>query len=144
MLRLAIYIGLSFYSCFLFSQTPKPDKLKQISIGDTVVFTVTTSGCFNAGTLTYTLVKLKNNERQVILKKDTSVVKKKLSAKNYDVFVYRFRQSAQRFKYADEQEKKCTLTTSFRLQHRQQFSEFTNTSCEAEFNPEELLKKLMK
>jgi hypothetical protein len=144
MFKWIVYIILSSSFSLLFSQTPKPDKLKQISAADSVFFTVKTSGCFDAGTLLYTLVKLKNNERFVLLKKDSILQKKKLTAKNYDVFVYRFRQSAQRFKYADENDKKCTLTTSFMISDKKQSLDFTNTSCEAEFNPEELLKQLMK
>lgn len=139
-----IYILLSSSFSNYFSQISRPDKLKQISVADSVFFTVKTSGCIDSGTLSYVIVKSKNNDRIVFLKKDTVTQKKKLTSKNYDVFVYRFRQSAQRFKYADENEKKCTLTTSFVISDKKQSLDFTNSTCEAEFNPEELLKQLMK
>jgi hypothetical protein len=144
MFRRSLYIALSLISSFLFSQTPRPDKLKQISQSDTVFFSVTTSGCIDAGTTVYKLIRQKNNDRLVVSDRDTTSKPKRMTAKNYDVFIYRFRQSAQRFKYADESEKKCTLTTYFKINDKKQSTDFTNTSCESEFNPEELLKQLTK
>jgi hypothetical protein len=144
MFKRSLYIVLTLLSSFLFSQTPKPDKLKQISLSDTVIFTVTTSGCIDAGTVVYKLIRQKNNDRLVFSDKETTSRPKRLTAKNYEVFIYRFRQSSQRFKYADESEKKCTLTSYFKLNDKKQSSDFTNTSCEAEFNPEQLLQQLTK
>lgn len=127
-----------------FSQTPKPDKLKLISNSDTVIFTVNTSGCFSAGITVYKFIKLKNNEREVVYKKANAVATKKVTLKNYEVFIYRFKTSAFKFKHVEEGGKVCTTVSKFEIRDRKESSEFTNNTCEAEFDPEELLKQLLK
>jgi hypothetical protein len=143
-MRTGLCIVFSVLGLSLFSQSKKPDKLKQIAAADTVVFSVETSGCIESGVLIYKLARQKNKDRLVMYTIRGVAHKKKLSAKNYDVFTYRFRSSAQRFKYLDEETKTCTMQSTFELSDKKQKIDFRNTTCEAEFNPEELLKQLMK
>ncbi len=132
------------FSSTIISQTPKPDKLKLISQSDTVIFTAKTFGDFSTWTNIYKFAKLKNNDRNVVYKKANSWVTKKITLKNYDVFVYRFKSSAFKFKNIDEGANKCTTVTKFELSNKVDSGEFSNTTCEVEFNPEELLLQLLK
>ncbi len=132
------------FSSAIISQTLKSDKLKLISVSDTVVFTVDMSGCFNAGITIYKFAKQKNNDRIVIYKKADALFNKKITSKNYDVFVYRFRTSEFKFKHADENGKVCTTISKFELGNQKQSVGFTNNTCEAEFNPEDFLLQLLK
>ena len=132
------------FSITIFSQTSKPDKLKLISQGDTVIFSAATSGCFSAGTNIYKFAKLKNHDRNVIYKKANVWVTKKITLKNYDVFIYRFRSSEFKFKHADENGKVCTTVSKFEIGDQKESTSFTNNTCEAEFDPEHLLLELLK
>lgn len=132
------------FSFSAISQTPKPDKIKLISSADTVIFSVNMSGCFNAGITTYKFAKLKSGERNVIYKKANVLTTKKITLKNYDTFIYRFKMSAMKFKYAEEGKYTCTTVTKFELSDKKESANFTNGTCEVEFDPEELLKQLLK
>ena len=132
------------FSFSAFSQTPKPDKLKLISSADTVIFTVNMSGCFSGGATIYKFAKLKNGERNVIYKKANDLTVKKITSKHYDTFIYRFKMSAFKFKYVEDGKYTCTTVTKFELSDKKESINFTNGSCEAEFDLEELLKQLLK
>lgn len=135
-----IFILFSF-SC-LSQKKAKPDIIKQISTADTVVFIVKTSGCFDAGTTTYKLAKQKNKDRVVVYGRGKGIETKKIPAKDYETFVNNFKVSEKKFSTMDTG--LCTLITEFELSAKKQSSKFTNRTCEAEFNPEEVLKQLMK
>jgi len=142
-MKAMVQIFLLLLPFFLFSQShSKPDLIKKISAADTVSFIVTTSGCFDAGTTVYKLVK-KKKQRWVILVKNTGVETKKITAKDYERFIKNYRDSFTKFSNMPEGNPTCTMTTEFELKDGKQASKFTNTSCEAEFNPEEFLKKLI-
>ncbi len=135
-------IILFFLSLPFFSQN-SAILLKQISTADTVVFTAKTSGCFNAGTNTYKFVKQKNKEHKVFC--DTEKVKsiKKITAKNYDAFLKRFEASVERFKDPDEKQL-CTTISEFEMSSKKGSLKFINGNCLPEFDPEDLLIKLLK
>ncbi len=119
----------------------QPDIIQQISTADTVIFIVKTSGCFDAGTTIYKIAKQKKN-RVVIWTKNNVKETKKLSAKDYTAFVNNYKVSEKRFRGLDQGV--CTLITEFELNGKKQSSKFANRSCQAEYNPEEVLKQLMK
>jgi hypothetical protein len=102
------------------------------------------SGCFNAGTTVYKLVKLKSKERNVLCIKKTGTLSKKINQKNYEAFIQRFKTSAFKFRNVDEGGKVCTTISKFELSNKKESSEFSNNTCEAEFDPEEFLKQLIK
>jgi hypothetical protein len=122
---------------------PKPSPLKQLSQSDTVIFSAHNSGCFNSGTNTYTIVKLKTGERHIEYRKAGTPVTKKISSKKFDSFLLSFKNSMNRFKDPDEKSK-CTMVSDFELKNREQGISFRNGSCEAQFNPEETLLQLLK
>lgn len=130
------------YSC-ISQKAAKDDVIRQISSADTVLFVVTTSGCFNSGTVTYKIAKKKKSKDRIVIFTNNNVKESKvLSAKNYDAFLNNYRISHK--KYSELENGSCTLLTDFELKGKNQSSAFTNKTCEAEFNPEEILKKLMK
>ena len=142
-MKSSLNIFLFFFSCVVFSQTQaKTDKIKQISSSDTVVFIVKTSGCFNAETIVYKLAKQKNKERLVIFIRNGKAEAKKLNAKDYGTFISCFKKSEKKF--SETGDGPCTMRTEFELKNKKHSSRFTNTTCEAEFNPGDLLDQLMK
>lgn len=142
---------LSNIICFFFlgvgimhAQTKaKPDALKQLSQGDTLVFLAHNSGCFNAGTNMYIITRHKNGEREITYNKAGQIQTKKITAKKFDAFISNYRNSMKRFSDPDEQSK-CTMISTFSLKDHEQALTFKNGSCEAKFNPEETLLQLLK
>ena len=140
-------IFLSF-SVAAFSQGISSNKLIAIiSKADTVYFAADNSGCFHAYVLEVKMCKQKSGERKLIMKTDTGLVEKKLSAKNYSAFIKNYQASVNHFSKADKQ--KCTSVTEFDLMNKTKngaynSSKFKNTSCEAEFNPELFLSQLLR
>ncbi len=128
-----------FFSCFIFSQ----NQVIQIASAETVLFSASTSGCFNAGANTYKFVKQKNKAYKIVCTIDKKTGTKKLSAKNYEAFVKRFEESAERFKDPDEKQL-CTTTSTFELSSKKGNLKFVNGTCQPEFNPEEYLMQLLK
>lgn len=137
------YLPLSLFLLlpFLFSAQTV---IQQISKADTVFFTVTTSGCFNAGTTSYLLIKNKCKTRKVNCTKTKSEFCKKLSAKNYSAFIKHYADCAEQYKNASAENQTCTMSTEFSLSGKNETLTFTNNNCKAEFNPEETLLKLIK
>lgn len=131
-----------------FSQGISSNKLISIiSKADTVYFTADNSGCFHAYVLEVKMCKQKSGERKLIMKTDTGLVQKKLSAKNYSAFIKNYQASVNHFMKVEKQT--CTSITEFDLMNktangRHNSSKFKNTSCEAEFNPELFLSQLLK
>lgn len=126
------------------TKAPATDnKLKTIAAGDTVTFVSHSAGCFHSYTHTYVFVKQKNNERVVIYKKDTLMTSKPISAANYDAFISKFDISYKHFK-SSEGKNKCTTVSKYQLNHKGTSLDFTNGSCEAEYEPERLLMSLLK
>ncbi len=141
------FIFLSF-SITAFSQGTSSDKLISIiSKADTVYFMADNSGCFHAYVLEVKMCKQKSGDRKLIMKTDTGLVEKKLSAKNYFAFVKNYQASVNHFIKVGKQ--KCTSVTEFDLMNKTKngaynSSKFKNTSCEAEFNPELFLGQLLR
>lgn len=137
------YLPLSLFLLlpFLFSAQTV---IQQISKADTVFFTVTTSGCFNAGTTSYLLIKNKFKTRKVNCTKIKNEFCKKLSAKNYSAFIKHYADCSEQYKNASAENQTCTMSTEFSLSDKKKTLTFTNNNCKAEFNPEETLLKLIK
>ncbi len=137
-----------FATCFSFSQNFSVVKLiTLISKADTVYFTADNSGCFHAYVLEVKMCKQKSGDRKLIMKTDTGLVEKKLSAKNYSAFIKNYQKSVNHFSKISKQN--CTSITAFELMNKNtngsfNSSRFKNTSCEAEFNPEMFLGQLLR
>ncbi|MGZ3932997.1 MAG: hypothetical protein ACXVPQ_11430 [Bacteroidia bacterium] len=121
----------------------KADPLKEMIQSDTLVFSAYNSGCFNAGTNTYTIVKLKNGEREVSYTRGAVPALKKITAKKFDAFIASMRSSMNRFKDPEEKPR-CTMISVFTLKDKKHEIRFKNGSCEAQFNPEETLSQILK
>ncbi len=132
-------------ACFLlltahaFAQTKtKHSPVSSASLGDTVVFTARLSGCFNAYTHTYTFVKQKNNDRLLSYKKDSAMVTKLLSARQYDEFVADFKKSYEHFT-SRAAKNTCTTVSFFELKGKASHARFTNGACNDAYQPERFL-----
>lgn len=139
---------LFFISGFSFSQNISVNKLiTLISKADTVHFVADNSGCFHAYILEVRMCKLKSGDRKLIMKTDTGMVEKKLSAKKYKLFIEKYIASSNHFSKVNKQ--MCTSVTAFDLycytkKGSTNGSKFNNTSCEAEYNPEMFLSQLLR
>lgn len=139
-LRIILFVLLS---ANLFSQTSSNrDVLNKIAGSSTVYFTVSTSGCFNAGSKTYTITVLKNKSRKIVYTDQDKTITKVISAKNYKLFMDRF--AASLHKFSEDIKQTCTLTTEFELSNKKQKLNFTNTTCDNNFHPENYLMELIK
>lgn len=108
------------------------------SQGDTVIFITRLSGCFNAYTHTYTFVKQKNNDRLLSYKKDSSMVTKLLSARQYEEFVADFKKSYEHFT-SRAAKNTCTTVSFFELKGKASQAKFTNGACNDTYQPERFL-----
>jgi len=139
---------LFFISGFSFSQSISVNKLiTLISKADTVHFIADNSGCFHAYVLEVRMCKLKSGDRKLIMKTDTGLVEKKLSAKKYQAFINIYKTSTNYFIKNNKQT--CTSTTEFDLYCKTKSgstngSKFKNLNCDAKYNPEMYLSQLLK
>lgn len=130
-----------------FSQTSSVNKLiTLISKADTVHFVADNSGCFHAYVLEVKMCKQKSGDRKLIMKTDTGMVEKKLSAKKYQSFIENYKKSTNYFIKNNKQT--CTSTTEFELYYKTKTgstngSKFRNLNCNADYNPEFFLQKLL-
>ncbi len=139
---------LFFVSFQIFSQSKSVSSLiTLISKADTVYFVADNSGCFHAYVLEVKLCKQKSGERKLIMKTDTGLVEKKLSAKKYKSFISNYKASTNYFiKNATQT---CTSTTEFDLYCKTKSgsvngSKFKNVNCDAKYNPEMFLQDLLR
>lgn len=132
----------------VFSQGKSVSKLiTLISKADTVYFVADNSGCFHAYVLEVKMCKQKSGERKLIMKTDTGLVKRKLSAKKYKQFICNYKTSANYFIKSPQQT--CTSVTEFDLWSKTKKgsingSKFKNVNCNADYNPELLLQDLLR
>ncbi|MBP7809226.1 MAG: hypothetical protein KA163_08040 [Bacteroidia bacterium] len=139
---------LFFVSFQIFSQSKSVSSLiTLISKADTVYFVADNSGCFHAYVLEVKLCKQKSGERKLIMKTDTGLVEKKLSAKKYQAFINNYKASTNYFIKNNKQT--CTSTTEFDLYCKTKSgsangSKFKNVNCDAKYNPELFLQELLR
>lgn len=134
-------IILVLFSVKLFSQSNN-DFYKKINKADTVVFTVETSGCFNAGVTVYKFCKQKNGNRKLIFTTDNKLQIKIMSSKKFALFLKKYKTSESHF--SSDKPPTCTLTTDFELSDKKADSKFKNGTCENDYNPEAYLLELIK
>ena len=139
---------LLFISTLIFPQAKSVSSLiTLISKADTVYFVADNSGCFHAYVLEVKLCKQKSGDRKLIMKTDTGLVEKKLSAKKYNQFIGNYKTSTNYFIKNNKQT--CTSTTEFDLYCKTKSgstngSKFKNVNCKAEYNPEMFLQELLR
>lgn len=139
---------LFFISAQFFPQSKSVSKLiTLISKADTVYFIADNSGCFHAYVLEAKLCKQKSGERKLIMKTDTGLVERKLSAKKYNQFINNYKTSANYFIKSPEQT--CTSVAEFDLYCKTKTGstngfKFKNVNCKAEYNPEMFLQELLR
>ncbi len=147
-MKYKLAITFLFASFSFFSQTISTDKLiTLISKADTVHFVADNSGCFHAYVLEVKMIKQKSGDRKLIMKTDTGLVEKKLSAKKYKAFIDNYKTSTKYFTKNNKQT--CTSLTEFDLycftkSGSMNGSKFKNLNCDAKYNPEMLLAQLLK
>lgn len=142
-MRYLCVILLVFLTANLFSQTSLgKEVVNNIAGSRTVYFTVSTTGCFNAGVKTYTVTALKNKNRKVSYSDQNKTVTKVITSKNYKLFIDRFAASYQKF--SEDIQQTCTLTTEFELSNKKEKLNFTNNICDNDFHPENYLMELIK
>ncbi|HWY10103.1 MAG TPA: hypothetical protein VN026_02200 [Bacteroidia bacterium] len=117
------------------------------SKADTVYFTADNSGCFNSYVLEVKMCKQKSGDRKLIMKSKMGTEEKIISSKNYEVFIKKYQASVKHFSKVDKG--LCTSITRFELMCKNKngsinSTEFKNTTCEAEFNPEMFLQGLIR
>ena len=147
-MKYRFFIIFLFISFQFFSQTTSVNKLiTLISKADTVHFVADNSGCFHAYVLEVKMCKQKSGIRKLIMKTDTGMVEKNLSAKKYQSFIGNYKKSANYFIKNTKQT--CTSTTEFDLycitkSGSTNSSKFKNLNCNADYNPEFFLQGLLK
>lgn len=120
----------------------EPDHVRMISRCDTVVLQVHVAGCFSHYDQVYTFYKLAGNRRAVSYTTSSVTTTKKISRRAYKKFVAHFDKSYQHFR-SRENTIHCTTVSSYKLSGGEQLVTFSNTSCEADYEPERYLKKLL-
>ena len=142
---IAIALFVSFQG---FSQTKSVSSLiTLISKADTVYFVADNSGCFHAYVFEVKLCRQKSGERKLIMKTDTGLVEKRLTAKKYQAFINNYKTSTNYFIKNNKQT--CTSTTEFDLYCKTKSgsingSKFKNMNCDAKYNPEMFLQDLLR
>lgn len=120
----------------------EPDYVGMISKCDTVVLQVHVAGCFSQYDQTYTFYKLAGNRRAVSYTMSSVTTTKKISRRAYKKFMAHFDKSYHHF-LSREGTIHCTTVTAYKLSGGEHLLTFSNTSCEADYEPERLLKKLL-
>lgn len=139
-----IFLSIVFFVCinFLFAQTNKISQVVIISRSDSVYFTVNTSGCFYAGSITYLFTKNKTGGRTITFEKETKHYSKNISPKLYKKFIDHYQKSWTKF--SKDLPPTCTLITEFDLSNQKSNMGFKNVTCENDYNPEFFLESILK
>lgn len=121
----------------------EPDFVRLIGEADTVALQVHVAGCFSQYDQTYTFYKLGGKRRAVSYTMASVTTTKTLSRRAYKKFMAHFDKSYKHFR-ARENTIHCTTVSSYKLSSSEHLVTFSNTSCEADFEPERYLKTLLK
>lgn len=147
-MRYAFIAFALFFCSIVSSQTTSSSKLVDIiSKADTVNFVADNSGCFHAYVLEVKMCKQKSGGRTLLLKTDTGIVNRTLSAKKYKAFISNYKTSSNYF--AKHNKQTCTSVTEFNLYCKtksgsRNSSGFRNLNCNAVYNPEFFLQDLLR
>lgn len=141
-----IFSIIFLFSLVSFSQNKSFSKIISLtSKADTVYFVADNSGCFNSYVLTVKMCKQKLGDRKLIMTSKMGTEEKNISAKNYKAFIKNFETSVQHFIKVGQG--KCTSISKFELMNKNKngslnSTKFSNSTCEAEYNPEMFLQGL--
>lgn len=146
-MKILAFFFLMSMSCFAGVHPPceayaNTHTVESISLCDTVVMQVHSAGCFHSYDQTYTFYK-QGRKRRVVYRSGLDTLTKKIGRRAYKKFMACYRKSYDHFSPLGDRIH-CTTVSSYKLSGCELLATFSNISCEADYEPERLLKNLLK